>query len=719
MRGQANMTNTTKLILRLATLLTLTTLLSCGGGGGSVTRTPPPDPLKITTTSLPDGIVGQSYSQALTASGGTGARTWSILSSQLPVGLTFDSSTGTISGMPTTAESQLFIVQVAAGGQTATVQLSITIRALLAITTDSALPDASVGTYYNVRIDSTGSPSTRWTVSAGTLPSGFSISNAGGPIYIQGYSNNEVVSNFTLKVQDGTQTATKDFTLRVIIPPLTITTASQMVEANTGFFYQSYFNASGGSGTFTWSLISGSLPEGIRFENYSSYSTVVGLSLTPGAYSFTIQVTDGTRTTSKNFMLNVKLAPLTVTTATLWDELTGTAYYQTISTTGGSGNKTWEISSGGLPPGLTLTGGRTSATIAGTGTAVGAYDFTVTIQDDSATVSHAYTIRVSDPLAITTSTIPDANTGQPYSVQFQASGGAAPLRWYAAPTDLPPGMSLTSDGLLQGTSFARDGFDFWVYVNDSNRPTQSAHQRYHLNVLGPLDVLTTSLPRAVLNVPYTIPVMAAGGIKPYSWSLLSGSLPTGLSFDTSTALITGTPTGPTGTQNFTVKVTDSSPAPITATRDLSITVQNTLGRNDTPKTATYLYTRGWMSVNASISPYADPADIPNPDSDYYRLTASGGANVSVSVSNIYFSNFDPVLEIVDENGIQFTTCTGTYTGDPRCLSDSHNSNPSSGGGYLSFKVPGHDKTTFYIHVLDYYGDARPDYQYQLSISAAD
>ena len=66
---------------------------------------------------------------------------------------------------------------------------------------------------------------------------------------------------------------------------------------------------------------------------------------------------------------------------------------------------------------------------------------------------------------------------------------------------------------------------------------------------------------------------ASGGTTPYTWSIASGSLPAGLSLNTSTGVISGTPTA-TGTFSFTAQVTDSSNPRQTATKTLSITVSS-------------------------------------------------------------------------------------------------------------------------------------------------
>jgi hypothetical protein len=85
------------------------------------------DNLVITTTSLSDGVVGTAYSATLTATGGNGTYTWSLASGSLPAGLSL-SSTGTISGTPTTAGSSSFTVRVTDGVLSVTQALTININ---------------------------------------------------------------------------------------------------------------------------------------------------------------------------------------------------------------------------------------------------------------------------------------------------------------------------------------------------------------------------------------------------------------------------------------------------------------------------------------------------------------------------------------------------------------------------------------------------------------
>lgn len=103
---------------------------------GTTTLTVQPAVLSITTTSLPAGTVGVSYSATLAANGGTGPYTWSVITGSLPVGLSM-SATGVISGTPAAAGTSAFTVQVrdaATPAATATRSLSIVIAAAIVST---------------------------------------------------------------------------------------------------------------------------------------------------------------------------------------------------------------------------------------------------------------------------------------------------------------------------------------------------------------------------------------------------------------------------------------------------------------------------------------------------------------------------------------------------------------------------------------------------------
>ena len=119
-------------------------------------------------------------------------------------------------------------------------------------------------------------------------------------------------------------------------------------------------------------------------------------------------------------------------------------------------------------------------------------------------------------------------------------------------------------------------------------------------------VLTSTLPDGTQNQAYSVSLVADGGVAPYTWTLNSGSLPSGMSLSNA-GVISGTPTG-TGPSNFVVKVTDSGTPASTATANLSITVDSsmqTLGVTTSalPATAVNVPYNALLTANGGITPY--------------------------------------------------------------------------------------------------------------------
>ncbi|HET6961514.1 MAG TPA: Ig domain-containing protein, partial [Terriglobia bacterium] len=129
-------------------------------------------------------------------------------------------------------------------------------------------------------------------------------------------------------------------------------------------------------------------------------------------------------------------------------------------------------------------------------------------------------------------------------------------------------------GIISGTSTTQGTSTFVVQVVD----TQSADndlQQLSLTIqnptVPPVSITTTSLPNAKRNKSYSSTIQATGGVAPYSWSIVSGNLPPGLTLSSSTGAISGKATA-TGLYSFTVRAGDSQATPASATQDLSIRV---------------------------------------------------------------------------------------------------------------------------------------------------
>ncbi len=165
--------------------------------------------------------------------------------------------------------------------------------------------------------------------------------------------------------------------------------------------------------------------------------------------------------------------------------------------------------------------------------------------------------------------LPIAQTGKTYSFQLTGAGGcgpALPYQWTLLGSSMPPGLTLDSSGLIHGTPTTAGNYSFWVDLSDQNPPSQSwcrpsdAQRMLSLTVVQGLSIVQrqSTLTPAQLNTPYNMQLSAAGaGSSPLTWSVASGSLPAGLTLNSSTGLISGTPTA-LGDSSFRITVTDGT-----------------------------------------------------------------------------------------------------------------------------------------------------------------
>ena len=131
------------------------------------------------------------------------------------------------------------------------------------------------------------------------------------------------------------------------------------------------------------------------------------------------------------------------------------------------------------------------------------------------------------------------------------TGGTAPYTFSIGSGPLPAGLTLnTSTGEVTGTPTAPGAFT--VQVTDSLGGVGTACM---ITINPPLSVTCAANNTGTVGVPFNSgPMTVTGGAMPYTFSIGSGMLPAGLTLNTSTGAVTGTPTA-SGT--FTVQVTDA------------------------------------------------------------------------------------------------------------------------------------------------------------------
>ena len=262
---------------------------------------------------------------------------------------------------------------------------------------------------------------------------------------------------------------------------------------------------------------------------------------------------------------------------------TSKVYAGATLTTNGVGPTTWSVK-GSLPPGLTFNPGQTSATITGTPTGVGGYVFSVSAFDPTfdQTVSQLYSITTVSLLRVTTPlALPSGTFGIVYSLNLTATGGTPPYTWTlptsfaAAFGGLPPGMTLSSTGLLSGIPSQVGPFTFAIQVSDSATSNpQSVISTFSMTVNVYPTIQGGALPGGTLGVAYETTLTANGGSPPFLWVITQGLLPPGMVLFAG-GLISGTPTQ-SGNFNFTVLAKDIWGASVSAEFTLQISSKLTI-----------------------------------------------------------------------------------------------------------------------------------------------
>ncbi len=604
-------------------------------GTFTITIAPQPSP-QLTSSPAPAGVVNTPYTFALSASGGAGGNTFSVVNATLPPGLQL--SSGVISGTPTTAGSFTFTIQVTdSAGNYSTGAFTIRIAPAALRLTTGPLSNTQVNTAVSVQFAGTGGIPPYTFVEFGALPPGIQMSSSG---LLSGTPTKAGVYPFQVFLDDSTGAYTsKNFTLNVANPGLLITPPSPLPSGQINVPYTTQLAATGGVGTpFTWSATG--LPNGLTIANNSGL--IAGIPRASGSFNIAVTVSDSSGATdTQTYTLTIAPAAVTVTNGSLANGAVGNSYSATLTASGGLG--TFTFTATGLPPGLTLS---TAGGLSGTPTTAGTFSIVVTATDaGGSTASGTFRVTIAAQLVVTPSTIPSVVLGNAISsVQLTATGGTPPYQWQSA--SLPPGVSLALNGTLSGTPSAVGTFPFTVFAVDSNGTLASGTESLTVTLPTSLAATIGGLPAS--TPPATQQFAQVSLANPFPATLTatltltfaptSGADDPAIQFSTGgrTAQITipaGSTAGitnvgvQTGTVAGTITITAqlfAGTANVTPTPAPSQTIQVTAGA---PVITSVTAVRTSTGFTVSVTGFASNRDV---DSGTFQFSASAGSSLQTT-----------------------------------------------------------------------------------------
>lgn len=511
----------------------------------------------------------------------------------LPPGLALNPSTGQVSGIPTTAGSYSFDVQVRDSlGSSRTVASTIVVNAYTAVTASGGAPDGTSGTAYSYTYShANGTAAYVWSVFSGALPTGVTLNTGTGQI-----SGTPSVANtftYTLRVTDGIG-RTADVSDSVdIVGALTLT--GTLAKPTVGVAYSSAFTRGGGQAPYVFQL-TGTLPAGLSFN--TSTGTISGTPTTTASQALTVQVADNLgNSASANQTLTVANPPSL--SGTLPASVNGQAYSAGLTLSGGHTPFVWSILSGALPNGLAIN--TSTGLITGTCSAAGTFNFVVKVVDAAGNeATRAQTVVVAAAVVVGNAA-PDGAVGVAVNHTYSVSGGTAPYTWSISAGSLPTGLSLNaSTGKLSGTPSVAGNYSFTVKAADSTAAFGTFAET--VNIATAVTLAGTLTNKATLTVAYSSnAVTASNGTTPYTYSIVSGT-PPGLSINSSTGALTGTPTT-TGSYSPVIRVTDARGSVANSTQAVTVAAFPTLSGTLPGGTQSVAYSAGLTGAQGH-TPYA-------------------------------------------------------------------------------------------------------------------
>jgi len=643
----------------------------------------------VSPASLPDWTVNKTgYTQTVTSANGTGAKTLSISAGAIPTGMTFTPATGVLNGTPTSAGTFNFTITATdAVGATGLQAYTVVINPAVTVS-PASLPNWTVNKsgYSQTVTSANGTGARTLSISAGAIPTGMAFTPATG--VLNGTPTSAGTFNFTITATDTVgATGSQAYTV-VINPPVSITTASLPNWTVNKAGYSQTITNTGGTGASTFAITAGTAPTGLTL---GAGGLLSGTPTATGTFNFTVTATDTVGATGTQAYTVVINPPVSITTASLPDwTVNKTGYSQAVAATGGTGAKTFAVTAGAIPTGMTLSAG---GLLSGTPTVANTFNFTITATDTvGATGSQAYTVVINPAVSITTATLPNWTQDFAYTPTVAATGGTGAKTFAVTSGAIPIGLTLNSNGSFSGAPSTAGGYSFSITATDTVGAT--AVQAYNVTINPSITVSPATVPNGQVNVAYPpTTISASGGTGGKNFSITAGSIPNGMNFNTASGLLDGTPTV-SGSFTFTITSTDSIGA--TGSRTYTIVTNR-------PPAAGPVFAARSPAGSVKIPVAQIIAAAPDPDAgDIVTLVSVGNPTTPahgtavISGANVFYTptagdtNPDTFsYTVTDNHGAQATsTVTITVTGSNGAVASQITKQTRAANGTVSLSFAG-------------------------------
>lgn len=250
---------------------------------------PPPPPLVLRGVALPTAEAAVQYAVTLSATGGSGSRTWSLAGGQLPQGLTL-ASDGRLSGTPRAGGSYGFRVTVTSGAGSASADFSLTVVPGLAVAPAGTAPLLEVRRPFEARLSDLirvtgGAPPYRYAPIGG-FPFGIGLDAGSGTLL--GSPRRAGAVTLAIRVLDANGAAL-DTSLSLEVLERLRLAVGKLPTPKVGRSYRAVLQATGGTGV-TWRISSGALPAGLRLN--AATGTITGTPRRAGVARFGVAARD-------------------------------------------------------------------------------------------------------------------------------------------------------------------------------------------------------------------------------------------------------------------------------------------------------------------------------------------------------------------------------------------------------------------------------------------